>query len=131
MIKLFEEYIQDSSKADEHHIIETILIPFVLKKHEQLLKWAENKFNKGSSITAVQFKKYSHKPNWIVVVEAMGWSHRESNLKIQYIFTDEVKKYANKFGIIVDSVHYAGVSSYEDAEKYVVYNVETKSIDKK
>jgi gentisate 1,2-dioxygenase len=133
MVKLFEEYNKDNeSKEKEYAIIISDLIPFINKKYTDLSKWATNKLN----VTPDELKKicvqYLDRPQyWEVVLTISNWRYNRGNRMIDQILSTEIRKKAQSIGIDVHFVNPAAGHTPMGSSKYVIYDVEKNTIEKK
>lgn len=123
-IKLFEKF-----QKNDYDKIEKI-IPFIIQKHEQLIKWANKKFNGvGSDITELCFEYSEHLDSWSVVVISENWNNN-INRHIQYVFEKEVIKYADSMNLNIKCVIYA-VLHNPQSKKYVIFDIVNDKLIKK
>lgn len=122
--KMFE------SMDNEYDVITNIIIPFILKKYEDLSVWANKKNYKfAAPISRLFFEKKNDE--WEIIIEASGWSGNESNRIIKNILHNNIANKCNENGIKLKNINYAGMTSIDNTEnKYLIYKVQEKTIIK-
>jgi hypothetical protein len=129
MTKILKYKMFESSKNEDDVILNSI-IPFVLKKYDELSKWGKKKtFKFAAPINRLMFEKRDG--NWKLVIEALSWSGNDTNMLIQYVLGNAIKEKCRENGIELTEVGYAGGHSiYGSIDKYIVYNVEKNELEK-
>jgi gentisate 1,2-dioxygenase len=128
MVKLFEEY----SKENEYDVIIGELIPFIKKKYSDLSKWASNKLNvTPDKLQKIYVEYLDHPQYWEVVLTISNWRYNRGNRMIEQILSTEIRKKAQSIGIDVHFVNPAAGHTPMGSSKYVIYDVEKNTIEKK
>jgi hypothetical protein len=123
-LKLYEEF-----KENDYNKIEKI-IPFIIKKHEHLINWANKKFNgTGSDITELCFEYFEHLDGWYITVISKDWNN-STNRYIQHVFEKEIINYSNLINLNIKKVNYSVLHNPQN-KHYVVFNVVSNELIKK
>jgi hypothetical protein len=127
MVKLYEEFNADR----DYELIISELIPFVIKKYNDLSRWVENKFGDKSEKLKKIIVEYYDKPQyWDVIIVVDSWRYNKANRIIENPLSSEVVKKAKNIGVDLKFVTNAAAHAPMNTH-YIIYNIENKTIEKK
>ena len=128
-IMKYQSYNESLDVSDDDIIINNI-IPFAIKKYDELSKWGYKKtYHYCVPLNELMFLHEDGK--WTMKIVANGWSTNKSNTLIQYVLNKSIRDEGLKYGLYLDKIDYSGGHTISDSvDKYIVYDVIKKEFIK-